>query len=153
MTSRAPAFALLASLTLASTTLAQTVPADRMALNGYWGTWKSFLAGAAGGHKPMLAGSKDLEVAATHLQPWAKARYDAAMAREKSGKFVANNTNKCYPTDIAGVPLVDAYSVEILVEPRVVAFLAEGGRTIRLIRIGGHHPEALTPSWMGDSVA
>ena len=141
--------------TTASPATAPQPNAARMALDGYWGTWKSFLAsaGTTANHKPVLTATNELTIAASKLQPWAQAKYAAAVAQEKAGKFVATAVNKCFPADIAGLPLVDAYSFEILVEPRQVAFLAEGGRTMRFARIGGRHPADLQPSWTGDSVA
>jgi len=124
----------------------------QMALNGYWGTWKRFMATAGPGHPPELTNAKDFAAAATKLQPWAKTKYDQAVAADASGQFVPSNTTSCYPDWIAGSGIFDAYGIEILVERRQVTFLAEAGRSMRFVYIDQPHPRSLKPSWMGHSV-
>lgn len=124
----------------------------QMALNGYWGTWKRFMATAGPGHPPELTNARDFAAAAAKLQPWAKTKYDQAVAADASGQFVPSNTTSCYPDWIAGSGIFDAYGIEILVERRQVTFLAEAGRSMRFVYIDQPHPRSLEPSWMGHSV-
>jgi len=124
----------------------------QMALNGYWGTWRRFLATTAGGKPPQQTEAKEFAVAATTLQPWAKAKRDKEVAADAAGEFVPSNTTTCFPDWIAGSGIFDAYSLEILVEPKQVTFLSEAGRAMRFVYIGQTHPANLVPSWMGHSV-
>jgi hypothetical protein len=126
--------------------------AAQMSLNGYWGTWKRFLATMSPGHPPEQTESKDFARAATKLQPWAKAKYDKAVAADASGQFVPSNTTTCFPDWIAGSGIFDAYGMDIVVEPRQVTFLAEAGRSMRFVYIDQPHPASLRPSWTGHSV-
>jgi hypothetical protein len=126
--------------------------AGQMALNGYWGTWKRFLATTAGGKPPQQTNAQDFAVAATKLQPWAKAKRDKEVATDAAGQFVPSNTTTCYPDWIAGSGIFDAYGIEILIAPKQVTFLSEAGRATRFVYIGQTHPANLAPSWMGHSI-
>jgi hypothetical protein len=127
---------------------ASHLSSDQMALNGYWGTWKRFM----GTKPPQMTDAKDFAIAATKLQPWAKEIHDKEVAADAAGRFVPSNTTTCYPDWIAGSFIVDAYSIDILVEPKQVTFLSEAGRAARIAYIGQSHPATLGPSWMGNSV-
>jgi hypothetical protein len=129
-----------------------TLSAGQLSLNGYWGTWKRFMAAVGPGHPPELTGAKDFALAATKLQPWAKAKYDSAVAADASGQYVPSNTTTCHPDWIAGSGIFDAYGIDILVEPRQVTFLSEAGRSMRFVYIDQPHPASLQSSWTGHSI-
>ena len=84
------------------------------------------------------------------LQPWAAAVVKQFGEMSLAGITYGNPSNQCWPF---GMPFIYKNStIQMLQQPDKITILYSGDHEVRRVRLNGHHPTPLTPSWYGDSV-
>jgi hypothetical protein len=86
------------------------------------------------------------------LRPEAAAIYAKRVADRAAGRKVNDPVDACLPH---GVPrlMFAPYPMLIVQDARQVSIIQQANHTVRLIYIGGVHPEDGDPKWLGHSIA
>lgn len=85
------------------------------------------------------------------LRPWVVELLDRDALVEKAGRGIVTAHSVCYPE---GVPYVfGGTTIQILQTPTEITFIYADPGQIRTVYLNRAHPEHVTPSWWGDSVA
>jgi hypothetical protein len=85
------------------------------------------------------------------MAPAAKAEFDYLVKREAEGKRVIHNTQMGWPKGFIQASR-GRFDFEAVQEPKQLSFFFEEDHQYDMIRIGGHHPAHVKPSFLGDSV-
>jgi len=84
------------------------------------------------------------------LKPQAAEAVREAAAISKTGENFPTPSNQCWP--MAPPNIWRSMGFEIVQQRDVVTLLFDVDQFVRRVRIGGKHPDYLTPSWFGDSI-
>jgi hypothetical protein len=127
-------------------------------ITGFWREDRGPPPGAPPTGRPPLppGGPATLVRAAAigHMQPWVEKRYNAFYAAREKGVEWATRGISCLPWALPGIGLPggSSYSMDIVVSPTQVAFLAQLDHQSHIVYMNQDHPKDLKPSYFGHSV-